>query len=224
MATLAFISSTLQPPVAIIVDGLSLDYPNPELISSIQDMLQKSGYRTEVYTAEDVTVEFYSRLPSLRPKLILLRIHGGILTYQGQRIGGMGFFAEPFQAGKYPEQVLHYLGIGRPFLSDKEYFVATFIYLRDYMTGRLDGATVIVMSCNSLEDEAMARVFIEKGASAYIGWTESVSPEHMDRAGLLLIRRIISEKMNVCEAVALTSEEVGPDPYYGGRLDVLTRG
>ncbi|MEM2093846.1 MAG: hypothetical protein QXI32_00945, partial [Candidatus Bathyarchaeia archaeon] len=26
MATLAFISSTLQPPVAIIVDGLSLDY------------------------------------------------------------------------------------------------------------------------------------------------------------------------------------------------------
>ncbi len=223
VAVLAFLAFAPRSPVAVVIDGLSQDYPNPELISATQEILGRAGYRIEIYQGANVTVELYSRLAALKPKLILLRIHGGVLTYQGQRIGGMGFFAEPYQVGKYPEEVLHYLGIGKPFLSNKEYFVATFVYLRDFVKERFDGTTVMVMSCNSLEDEAMARVFIEKGASAYIGWTGSVTPEHMDNAALLLLRRVVAEKMSVREAVARTSEEVGPDPYYLGRLDFFVR-
>jgi len=222
-ATLLVIFLTPQPPLALIVDGLSNDYPNPDFLSRTLAILQKAGYRTQLYQAPNVTVELYSRLASLKPKLILLRIHGGVLMYQGQRIGGVGFFAEPYQAGKYPEEILHYLGVGKPFLSDKEYYVATFVYLRDFMKGQFDDTTVLVMSCNSLEDEAMAKVFTDKGASTYIGWTGSVTPEHMDKAGLLLLQRIITEKMNAADAVARTSAEVGPDPFYKGELDFYVR-
>ena len=223
VAALVFIIFTPQPPLAVIVDGLSADYPNPDFLSSTLAILQKAGYRTQLYQGMNVTVELYSRLASLRPKLILLRIHGGVLTYQGQKIGGVGFFAEPYQAGKYPEEVLHYLGVGKPFLSNKEYFVATFVYLRDFMQGRFDDTTVMVMSCNSLEDEAMAKVFTDKGSLAYIGWTGSVTPEHMDKAGLLLLQRMIAEKLSAADAVARTSAEVGPDPFYKGELDLYLR-
>ena len=209
-----------QSPIAVVIDGLSIDYPNPPFINAAVGTLEKAGYRTQLYQGPNVTVELYSKLASLRPKLVLLRIHGGVLMYQGQKIGGVGFFAEPYQESKYPETVLHYLGVGKPFLSDEEYFVATFVYFRDLMQGRFDGTIVIVMSCNSLEDEAMAKVFTEKGASAYIGWTSSVTPDHMDKTSLLLLQMIFEQKMNAEEAVALVSQEVGPDPFYRGELDI----
>ena len=222
-AASVFIVLNPPSPVAVIIDGLLVDYPNPQLINDTLIILGKAGYRTELYQGLNVTVELYSRLASLRPKLVLLRIHGGVLMYQGQRIGGVGFFAEPFEGGKYPENVLHYLGVGKPFFSNKEYFVATFVYLRDFMQGQFEGTTVIVMSCNSLEDEAMAKVFTDKGASAYIGWTGSVTPEHMDKASLLVLRKMIEQKMSAEEAVNQVSSEVGPDPFYRGELDIYMR-
>ncbi len=220
LAASVFVAYNPPSPLAVIVDGLSIDYPNPQLINDTRVILGKAGYRTELYQGLNVTVELYSKLASLRPKLVLLRIHGGVLMYEGQRTGGVGFFAEPYQEGKYPASVLHYLGIGKPFLSSKEYFVATFVYLRDFMQGQFEGTTVIVMSCNSLEDEAMAKVFTDKGASAYIGWTGSVTPEHMDKAGLLVLRKMLEKKMNAEEAVAQVSSELGPDPFYRGELDI----
>ncbi len=223
LAASIFIAFNPQTPVAVIIDGLSIDYPNPQFINATVRTFEKAGYRTQLYQGLNVTVDLYSKLASLRPKFALLRIHGGVLTYDGQKIGGVGFFAEPYIEGKYPEAILHYLGIGKPFFSSKEYFVATFVYFRDLMQGRFDGTTVFVMSCNSLEDEAMAKVFADKGASAYIGWTGSVTPAHMDEAALLVLEKIFEEKIPTEEAVVLVSQEIGPDPFYSGELDVYLR-
>src|SRR3990170_1695590 len=64
-------------PSAVIVDQLSLTYPNPAFAEAATETLEEAGHRVEYFAGEQVTVDLYRSLPRRGYDLILLRAHSG---------------------------------------------------------------------------------------------------------------------------------------------------
>ena len=65
---------------ALIADSLMSDFPNPELIDYLINVLVSSGYDVDVVYGSDVNLTLYSRLTDY--SLIILRVHGGKAIYR----------------------------------------------------------------------------------------------------------------------------------------------
>ena len=61
----------------------------------------------------------------------------------------------------------------------------------------------------------MAKAFVSQGASAVIGWNTAVSAPRTDEATELLLRHLVTDRLDVQQAVTSTMREVGPDPENG---------
>ena len=207
---------------AVIVDGLSDEFPNPMLIRDVINLLEGEGYQVDVYNCSSVTVEFYGSLPSMGYELILLRIHSAPMD-GGSKPGAALFTYEP-PPGKYMvEQLMGWVRIARTLTRGDRFYAVTPSFMREGMEGEFDHTVLFMMSCYGFVDDTLPKIFIEKGASAFVGWTERVTPEHMDRATLILLEKMLVEGFSMIDAVRYTMEEVGADPSYGGRLDVYTQ-
>jgi len=82
------------------------------------------------------------------------------------------------------------------------------------MRWRFDGTTVIMMGCDGLKDDRMAKAYINKGCKVYISWSGLVSSDYSDKATICLLQHLLQEKLPVKKAVTETMREVGPDPKY----------
>ena len=86
--------------------------------------------------------------------------------------------------------------------------------------GRLVGYAVTMVyslpdpNFNRLTMRDMAEAFIDKGASAYIGWSASVTLDYVDRAILSLLDNLLIKNLALQDAVAASMFEVGFDPGY----------
>ncbi|MCS7145286.1 MAG: hypothetical protein RMJ28_06700 [Nitrososphaerota archaeon] len=205
-------------PRAAIVDGLSEDLPNPELIRDMAERLESAGYVVEIFNGSGVSVDFFRRLPSMDFSLIIMRLHGGRLRQPIGLLIGSGLFAEPFNENKYLEEYLSgYLLRGVPYVGDKDYFVITPHFVSDKLEGRFRGSAIVVLSCYSAVDEVLASAFLSRGASAFVGVDNVATDIYLDRVGLELVRNIAGG-MSLREAYSKTVEEVGPDPETGASL------
>ena len=93
-------------------------------------------------------------------------------------------------------------------------------FVESGMKGNFDGATVIIMGCDGLRSDKMAKAFLSKGAKAVIGWNTSVSATRTDEATERLLRHLVTDRLHMQQAVARTMSEVGPDPVEGSVLHV----
>lgn len=84
--------------------------------------------------------------------------------------------------------------------------------------GRFDGSTVVIMGCDGLRSDSMARAFVDRGASSVVGWTDAVSAEHTDAATLALLRAVYEEAQPLEASIDAVMDAVGEDPFYGARL------
>ena len=75
-----------------------------------------------------------------------------------------------------------------------------------------------MMGCEGLLSNRTAQTFIDKGASTYISWDETVSASHTDEATEHVLDHLLLEGQTPTEAAATTMEEIGPDPTYGSTL------
>ncbi len=91
------------------------------------------------------------------------------------------------------------------------------------MRGSFNGALIVLMGCAGLWSPTAAEAFLAKGASAFVGWTGSVTPQHTDEATERLLGHLLVDHLKPSEAVATTAAEVGPDPVYKGELSVVTQ-
>src|SRR4030042_4875847 len=64
---------------AAIIDQLYLREPNPDFIAEATRILESSGFAVDVWQGGDITGDFYRTLPSLGYRLIILRVHSGLL-------------------------------------------------------------------------------------------------------------------------------------------------
>jgi hypothetical protein len=207
-------------PMAVIVDQLSLTYPNQTFVETAKNMLENAGYAVDYIPGENVTVNYYRNMPAYNYKIVILRVHAGIWP----EMHSISFFtSETYSESKYTaDQLSFYLGravfVNPPTNEEPGYFAITANFVKHAIKGSFNDTTVIMMGCYGLEYPSMAQAFIEKGTRVYIGWNGTVSAEHTDKATINLLKHLILEKQAVGQAVENTMKEIGEDPTYKSPL------
>ena len=193
---------------AVIVDGLSKEFPNEELIAKVKSYLESSGFEVEVIPADNVTVETYRKVLEGGYRVLIFRIHGGYCS-EGKEVY-VGLFAnEAFnESGYVSERYLGLVGSGIPFANpEKVVFVISSRFVELYGSG-LKGSLVMVFSCFSLYGESMAKAFIDRGSAAYVGWGGGVDPVTNDYALERLTYYFFVEGLTLSQSISHTMIDV----------------
>lgn len=225
---------------AAIVDQLALTEPDPDFASAATRTLEQAGYTVDYYPGEQVTVEFYRDLPTLKYDLLVMRAHTArfeaesltlsdpvrrqqVLDAFGQDV--FFFTAEPYDKTKYAEERANFRLFAVRYRQggDTLYFGVTPYFIQSSMQGSFDGATIIMMGCDGLLFENTPKALVERGAKAVIGWDSLVSATETDAATERLLQHLAAEGLPLGEAVQKTMAEVGKDPSYGASLRVYPR-
>jgi hypothetical protein len=223
-----------SPLRAAIVDQLSSRNPNPSFVETATATLEEAGYTVDYYPGDAATVESYRDLPTHDYDLVILRAHSAIprkdLTLPTDvdpaiierlmsKIGDdvLLFTSEPYDETAYIDEqkalrLFPVVYAGDP-MSDS-YFAISSGFVESDMRGRFDHTTVILMGCSSLASEKTAAAFVDRGAGAVIGWSDTVLPEHTDAATERLLQYLLKDHLPTAEAVEKTMAEVGPDPSF----------
>lgn len=198
---------------AAIIDQLYDLENDTEFISGIMDILSRKGLEVDYFKGEEITVDFYRSLPSRGYKIIIFRAHTGLL---GGGPGQSEIRTYLFTSQAYSEnsetfdQMTNRLGQGR-YDMGKPLFAVNADFVVKSSHGSFNGAAVIMMGCSSLKNDDMAQAFVNKGASLYTGWNESVDLDYVEQATLTLLNNLYRENNTIENAVAQTMEEAGPD-------------
>jgi len=212
-------------PKAAIIDGL-LNYPNKTFVKGAAKLLSEAGFEVDYVGSEDVTVEFYRRLPSLEYSLLIIRVHVGPLFRQlpdGTEIseGTVFFTTEPYDPVKYVGyQENRELAKAWITANPKQaYFAVSARFFDLSAEGKFQNTTVILDSCFAVyldadEPYLMAEALTRRGAKVFIGWDGEVQASHTDGAVFALLKALLAERLTVKEAVKKVMAEVGSDPYY----------
>jgi hypothetical protein len=214
---------------AIIVDQLQATQPNPDFRRQASDTLSQAGYAVDYVSGDQVDVNFFRTLPSKAYDVVLLRVHAGITTEIDKNTGQRTdreyvslFTNEPYDASKYPDDQINRLGKATYIDGGDPLFGIGPDFVKQSMEGNFGGALVVLMGCDGLRSQETAQAFLDKGASAFVSWTNQVSGPHTDDATEKLLKHLYVDKQSVKDAVDQTAQEVGPDPAYAGELRVLT--
>lgn len=204
---------------AAIIDQIALTEPNPDFTEQALSYLIASGFNVDIYEGEDVTVEFFRTLPKQGYDLILFRTHSTndfvdevipddpVYLYTGQRHNRYSYtylqLTRQIMAGRvlYEEDAPQLFIVGPQFV-------------RESMEGQFDNTLLVIGGCNSLSTTDMADAFLERGASAVIGWDGLVEMSHNDQALLHLLRELTIEGLSIEQAVTRTRAKVGSDPDF----------
>ena len=225
------IGGSSGPRKAAIVDQLGLTQPNPDFAASATNILEQAGYAVDYYPGEQVTVDLYRNLPTHDYDLIILRVHSGIAEETDITTGEKTmreyvslFTGEPYRKDKYPQEPMGRLGMATYYEGAPPLFGIGPDFITYSMRGSFDKTLIVLMGCDGLRSPRTGQAFLDKGASAFVGWSESVSASHSDAATLRLLEKSVIEGLPVADAVAQTAAELGPDPSYGAELRVLPDG
>lgn len=231
VGTLALTSGSGQAKTAAIVDQLSLTQPNQDFLEKATGTLTAAGYKVDYFPGEQVTVDLYRQLPQRHYDIILMRVHAGITEEIDVSSGSNTpteyvslFTGELYSDDKYPasEQVGY---LGKATYDNNPDSPALFAisprFIQDSMLGDFDGALVIMMGCDGLKSQKTGQAFLDKGASAFVSWSNKISAPHTDDATERLLQHVLVDKQDIQKAVTQTASEVGRDPTYGGELRIL---
>ena len=105
-------------PRAVIIDQLHSDIPNEYFQKKATELLKDGGYEVDLYTTENVTVDFYKKLPSMNYKFIVIRSHA--LSKETADKSVMLFSGEKYTTEKYiQEQLFGQVTRGTPLLEQE---------------------------------------------------------------------------------------------------------
>ena len=216
------------PRTAVIVDQLSLTFANPSFAETATDTLEQAGYAVDYFPGEQVTVDLYRNLPTEDYDLMILRVHSGMAEEADLTTGEKTtreyvalFTGEPYSHDKYADEPIGRLGRATYYEGAPPLFGIGPDFITHSMRGSFDKTLIVLMGCDGLRSPRTGQAFLDKGASAFVGWSRSVSASHSDATTLRLLEKLLIEGLPVADAVAQTAADVGPDPLYGAELEVL---
>ena len=187
---------------AAIVDQLGSQFPNSNFIQTVSNMLSEAGFNVTYYGSENVTVNFYKELTKRDYGVVILRSHSA-LREDNETVDL--FTSEEYDKDAYSwEQRNGLLTKGNySFAPDKFYFAVTPSFIGN-LAGRFPRSIIIAMGCWSLKlrGQDLARAFIDKGATAYIGWTNIVIPPDTDSETIKLLESMLKENRTLSSAVS----------------------
>ena len=207
-------------PRAAKVDQLSLTQPNPTFVDTATEILKESGYAVDYHPGEEVTVEFYRSFPAQPYDLIIYRVHSALGREDGEPADWVTLFtADSYHESWYvDEQKTRRLSKVAYYEDGPPYFGIMPDFVRSSMKGDLRGSIVVLMGCDGLATDTIAKALVDKGAKAVVSWTGLVTGDHTDAAAEQLLRHLATEGLPLGEAVEKTAAEIGPDPAYGSVL------
>ena len=210
---------------AAIIDQLYTLQPNPAFIHETTQKLEDFGFEVDVYRGNDVTVALYRKLPTYGYKLIIFRVHSGLLGVDPRVTNRTWLFtAEPYSKTRHvTEQLTDQVTYAKTRDDAPWIFAISAKFISWSMEGQFANTAIIMMGCDCLHFKDLAQAFIRKGASTYIAWDVSVILGYVDDATTTLIEKLCSEELTIAAAVAQTMDEKGPDPDYGAVLKYYPR-
>ncbi|MFC1929530.1 hypothetical protein ACFLW6_01500 [Chloroflexota bacterium] len=213
-------SIALAEPRAAIIDQLYSLQPNDLFISDVIQQLEACGFSVDLYQGDEVTVDLYRQLAGYGYSLIIFRAHSGLLGSEGEMIKRTCLFTnEPYSETKHvTEQLTDQLAMARIDEHHPWVFGIGDEFVTRSMERQFDSTVIIMMGCATLYLDDLAEAFIQKGASAYLGWDAAVSLGYVDQATPILIGNLCAEQMTIKKAVDETMTAVGSDPDYGAYL------
>lgn len=216
---------TTEQPLnkAVIVDQLSLRDPNPEFITTTKQILESFGFTVDVWQGVDITVDFYRKLPSMGYRFVLLRAHSGTLVSQEGETTTTSdttylFTNEEYSTTKYVMDQLADRVSNALMQEDMPLVFAVNSEFIKNADGKFNDSFILSMGCESFKYNDMPAAFLEKGASVYIGWSDVVTLEYVDRATTDLMNNLFTAKMTLSEGISTTLSRLGYDPYYNSYL------
>jgi len=209
---------------AAIVDQLYLLESNPAFIEKATQILESHGFTVDLWQGKEITVDFYRELPERGYKLIVFRVHSGLLlSMEGSKVVPLEttylFTGETYTTTKYVSEQLTDK-VSNALMSENYplIFAVNSDFIRENTKGSFDNTVIIAMGCETHYFDDLATAFIEKGASVYTGWSTVVSLEYVDTATLNLLDNLCTENLTVEQGVAETMAELGHDPYFRAYL------
>jgi len=218
-------SSNSGEPRAAIIDQLyGFGYSNQEFTDEVTDSLESYGLQVDLYQGDKVSVDLYRSLPEHGYKVIIFRAHSGLVQGEEHPLKTSLFTNESYSRSKYVGEQLNEellqarVSEGYPF-----YFAIASKFVTDKMKGHFDGTVIVMAGCSGLYLQDLAQSFIQKGASTYLAWDNSVELKYVDHATIALIKNLCAENLTIEKAVSRTMEQEGLDPVWGAELKYYPR-
>jgi len=212
-------------PKAAIIDQLCFLLPNQAFIEQTTQELEDYGFKVDVYSGDVVTVDFYRELPAYGYKLVIFRVHSGLLGVDPKVTNRTWLYTnEPYSKTSHlVEQLDDQVTFAKTRDDDPWCFAISAKFIDKSMEGQFNNTAIIMMGCDALHFEDMAQAFIKKGASTYIAWDVSVILDYVDDATPFLLEKLCSDELTVKEAVAQTMAGKGLDPRHNSVLKYYPR-
>jgi hypothetical protein len=206
---------------AVIVDQLSSIRENDAFVANVTRQLEKYGFEVDLYQRDEVDVYLYRQLATRGYRLIIFRAHSGLLAENEVTQDRTVLFTnEGYSQAKYiPEQLNDQLVMARVGEGYPMVFGIPPKFITETMEGGFDDAVVIMMGCSGLFVRDLAKAFVDKGASVYVGWNGSVELYYIDEATPYLVEQLCSGNLTIREAVDNTMDIIGPDPVHKAGLE-----
>lgn len=191
---------------AVIVDQLEEHFPDTAFKETVTNILTDAGFNTTYYESKAVNITFYKELAKKDYGIILLRSHSG-LRYDNSTVDL--FTSEIYNNQSYRQMWADgYLSEGKYLFeqnSNTTYFAVTSKFIEN-LEGTFPRSIIIAMGCWSLKPETdqMAQAFLDKGAEAYIGWTNIVLPRDTDQETVNLLQMLVNQDKPIAQAVSQT--------------------
>jgi hypothetical protein len=215
---------TVREFKAAIVDQLYLREPNPEFVAKAKTLLESQGLKVDIWQGNDITVDFYRKLPSMGYRFILLRVHSGTLMELGDNNTAVEmpytylFTAEKYSTTRYvTDQLADKVSYAIMEEDTPEVFAVNSEFIKS-AKGNFDNTFILSMGCESYRHDDLQKAFLAKGASVYIGWSDVVTLEHVDKVTLALLKAYCSGNMTIRQGIESVTAGLGVDPYFGSYL------
>jgi len=219
---------------AVIIDQLHDEIPNVDLQDNATRMLEDAGYKVDLFTTKDVTVEFYKNLPSMNYNFILIRTHGGEDLSDDNPT--FLFTGEKYSQEKYTfEQISREVGYGIPIYSeefeelkesdpdifDKAYFTVGAKMVKDGMKGNFPDSIILVGGCESARSHDLMESMIRRGAGSVLGWGQTIRSLDNDKAMISFLEETLVNKVTLYDAVEKINQELVPEFKYPATLKLF---
>ncbi len=227
--------TTIKIKKAVIIDQLYQDFPNESFQQNATKLLTDGGYEVDLFTTEDITVDFYKELPEMDYEFIVLRSHS--LAIYGKKPSSWIFTGEKYEAGRYTqEQLSGMLSPGVPFrqgqisqmtqgdAKSERLFMIGSKMIDKMMVGQFPGTQIILGGCDTMSQVYLAEALVKRGASSVVGWNGLVELRDNDAVMLSLLDDIFNKNLEMDDAVEKVMNDYKGKTYYGTKLKHFTTG
>ncbi len=227
--------TTITIKKAAIIDQLDRDLPNPTYQNRTTSYFIQAGYDVDLYTTEDITVDFYKELPSMDYDFIVFRSHS--LAIYGKNPSEWLFSGEKYSNKVHISETLSgQLSPGVPYvvtedqtityseaLSERHFMIGP-KFIDESMVGQFPGSVIILGGCETMPHELLAEALVKRGASSVIGWNELINSSKNDRVMTSLLEEILVNGLEIDQAIDLVMEDYKKDKKSGLKLKHFSSG